>query len=208
MTRGWSTGASKGYVSNTMVALLCLRLPDAKSNILIDNNGHACLADFSSLTIATDQPTDTLSSAPDGTVRWMSPELFDPEKFGLTDDRPTKESDAYALGMVMYEVLSGKVPFSQCSQPAVLLKVLDGQRPSRPQGEEGKQFTDDVWGVLEFCWKHHPRDQISARTVLLRLEGQPPLQRPTFNAEEDTETGSDTVASDSGMFSPFHPIGN
>jgi hypothetical protein len=135
----------------------------------------------------------------------MSPELFDPETFGLTNDCPTKESDYYALGMVMYEVLSGKAPFSQCSQPAVLLKVLDGERPSRPQGEEGEQFTDDIWGVLERCWKHYPRDRISARTVLLRLERQAPLQRPTFNADEDTETGSDTVASDSGMFSPFHP---
>ena len=134
----------------------------------------------------------------------MGPELFDPETFGLDDDRPAKESDYYALGMVMYEVLSGEAPFAQCSQPAALVKVLDGERPSRPQGEEGKQFTDGIWGILELCWKHHPRDRISARAVLLCLEGQPPLQRPTFNAEE-METGSDTVASDSGMFFPFHP---
>ena len=34
----------------------------------------------------------------------MSPELYDPERFGATDDRPTKQSDCYALGMVVYEV--------------------------------------------------------------------------------------------------------
>ena len=34
----------------------------------------------------------------------MSPELHDPERFGATDDRPTKQSDCYALGMVVYEV--------------------------------------------------------------------------------------------------------
>jgi len=39
----------------------------------------------------------TISSA--GTVRWMSPELlFD------QSDPPTRESDCYALGMVIYEV--------------------------------------------------------------------------------------------------------
>lgn len=35
----------------------------------------------------------------------MSPELLNPEAFGCVDDRPTKQSDVYALGMVVYEVL-------------------------------------------------------------------------------------------------------
>jgi len=42
-----------------------------------------------------------------GTRRWMSPELLDPERFRIPeseDDRPTRQSDCYALGMVIYEV--------------------------------------------------------------------------------------------------------
>ena len=42
-----------------------------------------------------------------GTYRWMSPELLDPERFGMPgseDNRPTRQSDCYALGMVIYEV--------------------------------------------------------------------------------------------------------
>ena len=39
-----------------------------------------------------------------GTCRWMSPELLDPELFGVQGDRPTRQSDYYALGMVIYEV--------------------------------------------------------------------------------------------------------
>ena len=51
-----------------------------------------------------------------GTVRWMSPELLDPHRFGIADDRPTKESDCYALGMVVYEVIEdGIIPYSQRS---------------------------------------------------------------------------------------------
>lgn len=36
----------------------------------------------------------------------MSPELLDPERFGLSNEdyRPTKQADCYALGMVVYEV--------------------------------------------------------------------------------------------------------
>jgi len=45
-----------------------------------------------------------MSFTPGGTTRWMSPELLDPDRYGLPDSRPTKESDCYALGMVAYEV--------------------------------------------------------------------------------------------------------
>lgn len=34
----------------------------------------------------------------------MSPGLLDPDQFGIADCRPTKKSDCYALGMVVYEV--------------------------------------------------------------------------------------------------------
>ena len=39
-----------------------------------------------------------------GTHGWMSPELLDPQCFG-SDGCPTRESDCYALGMVIYEVI-------------------------------------------------------------------------------------------------------
>ena len=44
----------------------------------------------------------------------MSPELLDPDRFGTGDCRPTKQSDCYALGMVVYEVrtISGFLVFA------------------------------------------------------------------------------------------------
>jgi len=48
-----------------------------------------------------------MSFAGGGTRRWMSPELLYPEKFGMPEsegNRPTRQSDCYALGMVIYEV--------------------------------------------------------------------------------------------------------
>ena len=48
-----------------------------------------------------------MSFTADGTYRWTSPELLDPEMSGIPqseDDRPTRQSDCYALGMVIYEV--------------------------------------------------------------------------------------------------------
>ncbi|KAF9645406.1 kinase-like protein [Thelephora ganbajun] len=141
-------------------------------NILIDNNGCARLSAISFLASTSDWPI-FISSGPRGTPRWMSPELLDPESFGLKESRPTKESDCYALGMVIYEVLSGRTPFAQRSFPAVILRVLKGERPGRPQGKEGELFTDAIWGILELCWKPQPSDRASAKAVLLCLEGAP-----------------------------------
>ena len=105
-----------------------------------------------------------------GTYRWMSPELLDPEKFNLKDGRPTKHSDCYALGMVVYEVLSGKVPFFGYTHPIVIVKVLAGEHPRRPQGTGGVWFTDHVWTVLERCWTPQPGNRPNIEDVLQCLE--------------------------------------
>jgi hypothetical protein len=73
--------------------------------------------------------------------------------------------------MVVYEVLSGQRPyFSEVWEYQVADMVRAGELPSRPQGKEGMRFTDDIWEVLELCWKPHPRDRITAEAVLLHLE--------------------------------------
>ena len=105
-----------------------------------------------------------------GTYRWMSPELFYPENFGLKDSRPTRYSDCYALGMVVYEVLSGKVPFPRHHTCAVVAKIGRGERPGRPRGAEKKWFTDDVWTMLQRCWTAEREDRPKIEDVLRRLE--------------------------------------
>jgi len=96
----------------------------------------------------------------------MSPELFDPGKFGLQDSRPTKESDCYALGMVIYEVLSRQIPFASYRSATIIWKVISGERPKRPQGEESVWFTDDLWGILELCWEARPGGRPNIEAVL------------------------------------------
>ena len=105
-----------------------------------------------------------------GTFRWMGPELLNPQKFGFKDSRPTRHSDCYALGMVVYEVISGRVPFYQDADLVVVGQVVEGKRPGRPRGAGGSLFTDDVWGVLERCWTPQPDSRPSIEDVLQCLE--------------------------------------
>ena len=97
--------------------------PIDQANILINKDHRACLTDFGHSTIVYVPPHNSgVSSSAEaprtwaesevslvphtsgGTIRWISPELLYPAMFGLDDSRPTKQSDCYALGMVVYEV--------------------------------------------------------------------------------------------------------
>ena len=161
----------KGYV------LECKANPTSltdieKANILIDENGHALLADFGLLAIMPDT-TNIISSnsfSQAGTHRWMSPELLFPARFGLEHCLPTEPSDCYALGMVVYEVLSGTLPFHRLGHFAVVAMVLEGERPERPQGAEGAWFNDDIWSILGRCWKPTSSDRPKTTDVLVCLE--------------------------------------
>ena len=202
-------GNLKGVRVQTSLTFLCPSLPNPKANILIDHDGRACLY-FGALTIILDQLAPLFSFVGSGAIQWMSPELLDPESFNLRKICPTKESDCYALGMVIYEVLSGQSPYAPSKVPVIIRKILDGERPGRPQGEDGVLFTDGIWAMLELCWKHRPGDRAGAEAVLSCLEGDPALvQSPSPNADGDVETdddqSDDTAASILSTSSPFHP---
>ena len=100
----------------------------------------------------------------------MSPELFPPDQTNGQDSRPTKQSDCYALGMVIYEVLSGQAPFAPCNFYAVILMVTMGERPMRPDGPEGAWFTNDLWRMLNQCWATEPQCRPDVGVVLECLE--------------------------------------
>ena len=170
-----------------------------KANILIDGDGHARLADFGLLTIVSDStnPATTSSSNSAGTTRWMSPELFDPEQFGLKDNRRTQESDCYALAMVILEVLTGQVPFPRYDGFIVVRKVMKGERPERPQGPGAGWFTDDLWEILERCWSPDSGIRPAVEVVFECLEWSSLAWHPLSPSTD----GDFQLDSDDGSFS-------
>ena len=137
----------------------------------------------------------------------MSPELLDPDQYGIKDGRPTKESDSYALGMVVLEVLSGHAPFQQYRDVIVMRLVLEGKRPERPNGPEGEWFTDELWQLLTLCWDSQRELRPGIETILEFLEQVSQTWKPpSLRVDEDVDMGEDdwdlTIVSDSsGMIS-------
>ena len=186
-------GDLKGVWSRTQVASPPLNLFLLKADILIDQDGHARLADFGPLTVSgsTYTPASNSSRTAGTTTRWMSPERLCPDRFGFEDGRATKESDYYALGMVILEVLTGRVPFPRYNDSTVVMKVVDGEHPGRPQGAKAAWFTDDLWRMLERCWSPQPKVRPTAEAILEHFKRSSMAWKPLPSTTDEFQADSD-----------------
>lgn len=87
-------------------------------NILVDNNDVIKVADFG-IARLVDNTTGTLSDSNTalGTVQYMSPEQ-------ANGDPVDERGDLYSLGIVIYEMLTGEVPFSGDNAVAIAVKQM------------------------------------------------------------------------------------
>ncbi len=95
------------------------------SNILLDSAGNAFLSDFGiARIIGGTQLTSTGSLI--GTPTYMSPEQG-------KGDELTTVSDIYSLGVILYELLTGKVPFSSDTTPLAIIHKHLTETPPEPR---------------------------------------------------------------------------
>jgi len=91
-------------------------------NILMDAEGNVKISDFG-IAMALSATSYTQTNSVLGTVHYLSPE----QARGGTAN---KKSDIYSLGIVMFELLTGKLPFSGESAVSIALKHLQTETPS------------------------------------------------------------------------------
>jgi serine/threonine protein kinase len=92
------------------------------SNALVDAQGNLFLTDFGIARLLENSRQLTSTNAMMGTPDYMSPE----QAQGLTVDR---RSDIYSLGIILYEMVTGRVPFEAETPLAVVLKQISAPLP-------------------------------------------------------------------------------
>ncbi|THH32590.1 hypothetical protein EUX98_g1593 [Antrodiella citrinella] len=134
-------------------------------NILIDDSYHVHLADFG-LAVFADGASNNYGSMRGGALRWLSPELIDPEELGLESSRPTYASDIYSFACLY----TSQSPFFGMPDGTVLVRVLAGKRPKRPTFHGGVEMTDALWDILNRCWAQSASDRPLASEIVTLID--------------------------------------
>ncbi|MFN8411354.1 MAG: serine/threonine-protein kinase [Anaerolineales bacterium] len=128
-------------------------------NILITADGQPVIMDFGlALTKGSHRVTYSNLSATMGTPDYMSPEQIEGQ-------RGDQRSDIYALGIILYEMLAGVVPFTGDSNMAIMAQHLNGtaQRLDRVN----PSIAPELAAIVAKCLSRDPNQRYADMSALM-----------------------------------------
>jgi len=137
------------------------------ANIMVDFNLHAAIMDFG-ISISADANRVTQTGAFVGTAHYMAPEQFE----GRNID---KRTDIYSVGVIMFEIFTGSLPFEADSPMAIIFAHLKSspRKPSTLVPDFPQELERIILKALE---KEVQNRYQNCRELLDDLE---PLDKPT-----------------------------
>ena len=121
------------------------------SNIMLEHSGTVRILDFGlAARINADATASNIGSGPQGTIAYMAPEL-------LSGARASAASDIYALGVVLYELLTGQRPFRDLNGLALAAAVVQSSSRS---------------------WEFPPQLDVALVRAIEHMTARVPQQRP------------------------------
>ena len=128
-------------------------------NIMVNKNGNVKVTDFG---IAKAASSNTLTSGAMGSVHYISPEQA---RGGYSDER----SDIYSLGISMYEMVTGRVPFEGDNNVSVALMHIQNEMISP------RQYYPDIYAsfekiILKATQKKPERRYLTASALIADLK--------------------------------------
>jgi eukaryotic-like serine/threonine-protein kinase len=159
---------------------------DIKPENILLHDGRALVADFGIALAASkaggDRMTETGMSL--GTPHYMSPEQ------AMGERAITARSDVYALGAVLYEMLTGDPPFTGSTAQAIVARVVtESPRPLMPQRHT---IPPHVEAAVLTALEKLPADRFATAALFAEALANPAATRPTART---------------GLLSPVTPTG-
>lgn len=127
-------------------------------NVAITNNGVLKVMDFGLAHAVTSATTVVGNSEALGSVHYASPEQV---RGGFTDER----SDIYSLGIVMYEMFTGQLPFDADTPVAVAMKHL--QKAAMPPRARNENIPVDIENIILKAMNKEARERYENITDLI-----------------------------------------
>ncbi|CAI3447409.1 Stk1 family PASTA domain-containing Ser/Thr kinase [Enterococcus cecorum] len=145
-------------------------------NILIDESGTVKITDFG-IAVALSETSITQTNSMLGSVHYLSPEQ-------ARGSMATNQSDIYAIGIILHEMLTGKVPFDGESAVTIALKHFQEEIPS-----------------VRLYDRHVPQ---SLENVVLKATAKDPIDR--YQSAEEMSADLATALDPSRLNEPaWHP---
>ena len=150
------------------------------ANILLTADGDAKVADFGLAQDVRDTSV-TMAGTVWGTVQYLAPERAE-------GDPASTASDIYALGIVVYEMLTGSPPFTGGTAASIMQRQVN--EAPRPIGEVVPAYRGDVERVVMRALAKSPRDRYESMAAfagaLERLAGIATTVSPTIPQRGDS----------------------
>ena len=146
-------------------------------NILVDREGEPQVVDFGLAREIESDSSRTVAGQILGTPSYMAPEQID----NAADSPPTTAVDVYALGAILYHLLTGEPPFTGDHLVETLRLVVE-KNPASPR-ERNPRIDRDLERIVLGCLEKAPTDRYPSASALATdlerwLRGEPVLARP------------------------------
>jgi eukaryotic-like serine/threonine-protein kinase len=161
------------------------------SNILIDKNGTTLLTDFGIATSA-DQVIQG-HSVTHGTLPYMAPEQLAGE-YQLVDAR----TDIHALGVVLYELLTGQLPYQGRSTASIREEIIFRQ-PTLPTTIDSL-IPKEIEAVCLKALSKHPKDRFADAGLMAAALKNASLESKLASGNIKSNTAHSTVVSRRQLF--------
>ncbi|XP_074518299.1 receptor-interacting serine/threonine-protein kinase 3 [Halichoeres trimaculatus] len=138
-----------------------LHLDLKPSNVLLDPYLNAKLTDFglSRFYHSTTQLSKKENEEEGGTLPYMPPEAFD------VCYKPTKASDIYSYGILLWSIVTGRKPYENAISSIVRFQIPNGQRPSLDEIRSqvcGLAGSEGLMNLMVKSWEGNPKERPSS----------------------------------------------
>ncbi|RHZ85635.1 hypothetical protein Glove_63g61 [Diversispora epigaea] len=102
---------------------------------------------------------EILSSGTYGVLPYIAPEVMNKNQY-------TQASDIYSVGIIMWVISTGKIPFEgELYDPELAIAIFNGYRPKIHKGTP-QCYVE----LMEKCWHNNPSERPNAKTIYYKLE--------------------------------------